>query len=336
MKVSKSVVSSFKKVAGARSLDQILLDSGKECFLSIKNHEGYYVACNKAFRDYVGVESDDFILGKKDFDLFPNRELCYQFWADDQDVMESGKVSADNEEFIENRNGLVRHLLTTRSPVLGKDGEIIGVSVVSRDITILKEIKASLEQKQQELEQLSITDSITGAYNNRFLNRELPIIYNAFGRSGKAVSLLMLDIDNFHEINKSYGHATGDRILKYFGVGVRKVLRRKEDLFIRIGGDEFLVMLFGAPVWRPQNMGGQKTAEELAMQIQQEIRKLEVEPKIQAQQGKIQFTLSVGLVENNPQESLNSLIRRADEALFKAKADGKDQIYIGSMRPPQF
>jgi two-component system, cell cycle response regulator len=178
------------------------------------------------------------------------------------------------------------------------------------------------------LQEASYTDYLTGAANRKQLYQVGPRLLDAARRAGLPVSLLMLDLDNFKRVNDTYGHAAGDAVLAGFSALLRSTLR-KSDLFARYGGEEFVVL---AP-----NAGNGKTLE-LAERIRAAVERLEVP----SGEGVVRFTVSIGAstLEGPPPgppgqgyadtanavEPLEALLAQADEALYAAKAAGRNRV----------
>jgi len=174
------------------------------------------------------------------------------------------------------------------------------------------------------LRQASYTDFLTGAANRKQLFLEGPRLLDASLRSGQPVSLLMLDLDFFKRVNDTFGHAAGDAVLAGFSSLLRNAIR-KSDLFARYGGEEFAVLAPNA---------GAVSARELAERIRQAVERLEVP----AGGVSVRFTVSIGVAtlegpvwpreEGSGAEPLEALLARADEALYLAKAAGRNRVEL--------
>lgn len=185
----------------------------------------------------------------------------------------------------------------------------IGLHVgIIRDISERKRIDEALQL-------LATTDGLTGVLNRRAFTGELDILVGRARRHGDALALLMLDADRFKTINDTWGHPTGDRVLKAL-TGITREVLRSTDLLGRLGGEEFGIAL-------PQTPG--EGARQLAERLQEEIRR----GRVLSDQGEeIRFSVSMGLVMLAPGEDMESLMRRGDEALYQAKSQGRDQVVV--------
>jgi len=172
------------------------------------------------------------------------------------------------------------------------------------------------ERADRETYELATTDSLTGVYNRRTF-KELAEPQLSRGRRARLpVSLLMLDLDHFKRINDTFGHLGGDDVLKSFAQLVRSCLR-KEDLLARYGGEEFVVLLPGA---------SQTAAYSLAQRIREEVSARPLTANGQL----VRVTVSVGLAceGGDTLPSLEAMLERADEALYKAKHEGRNQVIV--------
>ena len=158
-------------------------------------------------------------------------------------------------------------------------------------------------------EKLSNTDALTKVYNRRFLEDFSKKYFEMIKREKNTLSILIIDIDDFKSINDNYGHEAGDEVL----LGLVEILQnkiRENDFIVRLGGDEFLVLLPNSDI-----QGAKIVAEKLIKSI--------CESKNEYKR----FTVSIGSAEYNFEDKdINCLIRRADEELYKAKKSGKNQL----------
>jgi hemerythrin len=168
-----------------------------------------------------------------------------------------------------------------------------------------------LQARVAELESLSATDSLTGAWNRVHLEHMVDVEISRAKRSGMPVTLVLLDIDHFKRINDHHGHLAGDAVLTEFVGRIRQRLRNT-DLLFRWGGDEFVVLATSVGY-----RGGAALAEGLRRTIE-DLRFAEVGP----------ITISMGVTEYNVGESAQSWFRRTDAALYAAKFAGRNRIHV--------
>jgi diguanylate cyclase (GGDEF)-like protein len=163
-----------------------------------------------------------------------------------------------------------------------------------------------------ELKRLATTDSLTGAFNRRHFLELAGKEVARMRRYRHRVSCLMLDIDHFKKVNDTYGHDIGDKAIIATVLMARKTLRT-EDVFGRLGGEEFAAML---PM----------TAIDKAEQVAERLRVAIEALRIPTPQGELGFTTSIGLVEvATDGESFEQALKRADEALYEAKRLGRNR-----------
>ena len=179
----------------------------------------------------------------------------------------------------------------------------------------LEKANRKLEKQKKLLEELSITDSLTGIRNRRYFDERIVAEFEKCRRYGKTVYILMIDIDNFKTVNDNYGHDYGDHVLIKFTEILQETLR-KSDLLARYGGEEFIVAMF-------------ETNIEGAKMVTEKIRKRAEENVYLYKNIEIKRTVSIGLScfpsPVCPQESIEYIIKEADEALYIAKNTGKNR-----------
>jgi diguanylate cyclase (GGDEF)-like protein len=166
------------------------------------------------------------------------------------------------------------------------------------------------------LEHLAALDAHTGLYNRRFGMSRMQEEFSRAVRTGSPLGLLMFDIDNFKKVNDTYGHLVGDRVIKQIAQVVRSVAR-EGDVTLRYGGEEFLMVLPGASV---------HDAEKVAERLRRTIEESHVEVGAQS----IGVTVSVGVM-SYPDCTANNetdCVRIADEALYAAKAGGRNRVVV--------
>ncbi|NWF75211.1 MAG: diguanylate cyclase [Nitrospirae bacterium] len=197
-----------------------------------------------------------------------------------------------------------------------KGGKISHVIEYTRDVTNRKMIEAERDFMLDKLQHLSRTDDLTGLLNRRALIEKLEEEINRAKRYGSKLSLIIIDVDYFKGINDTYGHDVGDRILREVSLLMRESLRNI-DVIGRYGGDEFFIIL-------------PETSMEAAMEIAERIRLMvkNYPFKINIKR-EVRVTLSLGIAEYNPEsEDIESFIKRSDNALYVAKGEGRDRVYV--------
>jgi diguanylate cyclase (GGDEF)-like protein len=164
-----------------------------------------------------------------------------------------------------------------------------------------------------KVQNLAITDSLTGVYNRRQLLDIAQYEFNRAKRYSRPLSAIMLDLDGFKQINDTHGHATGDRVLRAVAQRFQKNIR-KIDTLGRYGGDEFAIVM-------------PETKHERALSVGYRLRDCMVETPIIVDEQEYQLTISVGVATISPQtQDLFNLLVMADNALYAAKAEGKNRV----------
>ena len=122
------------------------------------------------------------------------------------------------------------------------DSELASFSFSAHDVTVRRKVEAQLLEKQQHLDHLAHHDQLTGLPNRLYLAAHLPGAIEEAKRTCSMLAVLFLDLDRFKHINDSRGHETGDKLLKAVAQRIRATVR-DEDVVVRMGGDEFIVVL---------------------------------------------------------------------------------------------
>lgn len=162
------------------------------------------------------------------------------------------------------------------------------------------------------LAELSLRDALTGVYNRRMLGDFLQHELDVAREAGSCVYVLMLDIDHFKQTNDAYGHGFGDRVLLACTKTIQGIIRSC-DMIVRYGGDEFVIILVP-----PLPIG----PGEIARRIRVAIEGLTFE-------GGVAITVSIGLEESEPNDTIDTFLNRADQRLYEAKRGGRNQVVSG-------
>ena len=185
------------------------------------------------------------------------------------------------------------------------------------DVTPTVRRESLLRTRADEMELMARVDALTGIGNRRAFSESLDTEVRAAMRTGTPLGLLMMDIDYFKPYNDHYGHPAGDRCLREVATMLQRVVRRPRDRLARYGGEEFVVLLPGTPV---------DGVLEVGREVIEQMRKLRL-PHLARQGGDI-VTLSVGAASIVPKhiDEAGTLLRKADDALYEAKAAGRDRL----------
>jgi diguanylate cyclase (GGDEF)-like protein/PAS domain S-box-containing protein len=188
----------------------------------------------------------------------------------------------------------------------------VGYLLFARDIREMKRLEKltkELQQTNEKLALMSITDSLTQVYNRQKIEREIEVELDRFRRYATVFSIIMFDLDFFKEVNDEHGHDVGDKVL----IELTKVVQteiRSTDLLARWGGEEFVVL---CPGIRVENVAQQ--ADRIRRQIEEHAFGI-IET----------MTVSFGVTEVKESDTIDSLMKRADVALYKAKESGRNRV----------
>jgi diguanylate cyclase len=182
------------------------------------------------------------------------------------------------------------------------------IESLSKEVTVLR---SSLEQ----VKDASLIDAMTGAYNRKTFDTRMNWVLKRSGIVWNPTSLMMCDLDNFKQINDTYGHIVGDRVLKCF-VQECKTMFRSDDFVARYGGEEFAILLPGINL---------KKALSRAQSFCRLLSLKQFMADALKPDERICFTVSIGVSELRREDAPDAFIDRADKALYKAKRAGKNR-----------
>jgi len=172
-----------------------------------------------------------------------------------------------------------------------------------------------LLSRVKELENKASVDSLTKVYNRRALKSHLDSIFSLEQNNHDLnMHLFMIDIDDFKKVNDTYGHVTGDKVLIFLSNILKKTLRHGDKIF-RYGGEEFIIIL-------------NRITPEQCKLVAERILNLVRSNKLLTNQNQIVITLSIGSTQFKRGDTMESIIGRADKALYLAKNSGKDQLKV--------
>ena len=257
--------------------------------------EGRCREVNGAWTRHLGYSSDE-LRGTRLLDL-THPDDHEQALAEALSLFKTGS-SSSLETRVKAKDGSWHWLRT--SSTLAKDEGLVYAR--STDVTQLKLIEKEREKLLGEVQDLARHDALTGLPNRRVLQELLPREMARTRRNESPLSLAIVDIDHFKQYNDTHGHLAGDEVLRACAREWDEVLRG-EDTLVRFGGEEFLVLL-------------PDTAPDPAAEIVERLR-------AKTPMGQ---TCSAGLASWDHVESIDDLLRRADDALYLAKASGRDQL----------
>jgi len=205
-----------------------------------------------------------------------------------------------------------------------KTDDEIGVLAKSFNVMVdrlqdhIQNLDKKIQEKTDELQSLAITDPLTKLYNRRYFSEISSELFELAKREDKPLSLMMIDIDKFKNINDTYGHQSGDIVIEKLA-SIMSNMKRESDIACRYGGEEFILLL-------------PKTSKDGAFNLAQRIREtIENTPiEIKDMNQIISFTISIGVSEVvfDTDSSIEDVIKRADDAMYKSKHDGRNRVSV--------
>lgn len=276
-------------------------------YVFLKDREGKYVYVNEITRELFGREMEQ-IIGCDDSAFFDVNELS-ELIQNDARVLKSGETIVKEERNTIKATGEIIVYRTVKQPVYNRNNEIIGLLGISTDITDIYNLK-------EELRVQATTDPLTKIYNRRFFLDTADRCFSESRRHDTPLSLVMMDIDFFKKINDSYGHPAGDAVLEFISAHILGFIR-KEDIFARIGGEEFAILLPGSDL-----ASAQKLAEKIRASISEQ-------GVCGEWSGTIRPTLSLGVTSHHKADKMfEDMYVRADNALYEAKNKGRNRVCL--------
>lgn len=295
----------FQSVA-EKSIDAVVI-------IDINGNIAYWnMAAEKIF-GYTEAE----ILGKHMHDILPTKNLRHE-------------ANEKFEEFKKTGHGMLigNFVIAT---ALHKNGDVIDIQLGINKVlcggkmfvyAFIRNISEMIDMRDRyiKLESQATTDELTGILNRRAFIEQSEIAFGIARRHKEPFSFLMLDVDYFKNVNDKYGHAVGDFALQTF-VKIISTMIRAEDIFGRIGGEEFCISM-------------SKTTNKVALKIAERIKKTIEEHKINFGDLCFNITVSIGLASkknasqnnNGCKFELNDLMNQADKALYRAKKNGRNLV----------
>ncbi|MFJ7736575.1 diguanylate cyclase domain-containing protein [Lysinibacillus sp. NPDC097287] len=288
----------------------LLITENTNDLIVITNEDGIIMYTSPSYTNYLGFESSE-LQGR--FYSSIVADSSKKAW---QTFLNNFECQSDSqfELLLETKDGLPvwteGNVTVVNDPEREKISQII---MVSREITHRKE-------RENDLIYLAYHDSLTQLPNRRFLLKEFPKVLADAKMEIESLAMIYIDGDNFKEVNDQFGHEIGDAFIRKFGSVLMKSIRH-QDLVIRIGGDEFIIVLTGLSrdyVARTAQM----------MQIISRIRK-ELQIGWTIDHHHFSPTASMGIAYYpDHAKTLDKLMDLADQALYKAKESGKNNLYI--------
>ncbi|MCJ7771746.1 MAG: GGDEF domain-containing protein, partial [Desulfobacterales bacterium] len=224
-----------------------------------KDSESRFIRISASLADQFGLKNPSEAVGKTDFDFF-SEEHAQLAYEDEKEIVRTGRTLSieEKETWTGSKDTWV---LTTKMPLRGRKGEINGTFGISKDITVRKiaddKLRLQANSLQEQIQEINLLqdqlrdhatrDTLTGLSNRRLMDTVLNQQLEQCKRFKQTFNIVIIDIDNFKDINDNYGHQAGDDILEKLGKCILS-LTRADDFSGRLGGDEILMAFQKMPV----------------------------------------------------------------------------------------
>jgi diguanylate cyclase (GGDEF)-like protein/PAS domain S-box-containing protein len=296
------------KVSRLSQWNELLLNSAGDGIIGV-DLSGRCTFVNPAAAAALGYASDE-VVGRNSHQLFHHHRHDGQIFPESECpvflTLRDG-VRRESESCFIRKSREVFPVHMTVTPI-HEDSRMVGAEVIFQDIAHRKAL-------EEELLKLATTDSLTGIANRRRLLEQMESELARIKRSTETSFLLMLDLDEFKRVNDTWGHSVGDAALRHFADICRQRIRQA-DFFGRLGGEEFGIVL-------------SCTDRAGAMQLAESLRHSVAESPLQSAKGRIVLTVSIGIARFEPgDETSDDILVRADAALYRAKAQGRNVVVI--------
>lgn len=256
-----------------------------------KDKNGLYLDCNVAFaKDHYNLEKHQ-VINKKDIDIIEDKKLLKTIFETDKIVIDTKQKYETKMKIKNNKN--FKYMECIKTPLIDENNNVWGIVGVSRDIT--KKILS-----ERELRKISYVDKLTQAYNRTYFDKKIKSLENNI--QSLPISLIMVDVDGLKIINDTLGHLKGDELIVRAS-NMLKGLLNKDQLLVRWGGDEFIIILKNTTY---------KEAKYICEIIKNECLKSEYDP--------IPLSLSLGCAtKENMNKSIEDVLKEAEKVLYKEK-----------------
>jgi diguanylate cyclase (GGDEF)-like protein/PAS domain S-box-containing protein len=276
--------------------------------------DGRITYWNKGAVSLTGYSPTD-VVGRNYCDIFKPLDkhginLCESSTCPIRRVLDSSQVS-EVEAYICHKEGHLLPISIRIAPVREVDRHF----VVAVEIHSSSSPRYAMRQRLEELQEMAMHDPLTGIANRRFVELSLAARLEEFRRYGFPFALLFTDVDNFKQINDTYGHNVGDRVLKMISATLAHSLR-SFDVIGRWGGEEFVTLLINI---QPENL----------MALTDRLRRLVEKSMLTIENGEtLGVTVSIGATVARVGDSTDTLVERADKLMYESKRRGRNLVSI--------
>lgn len=311
-------ITSYRNNRELKQQHELLVDYKKavdyRTIISKTNPKGIITYANEEFCKVSGYKEGELV--NRNHNIIRHPDMPSSVFKEMWRLLKEGKTW---EGRVKNRkkDGGAYWVDATISPAFDKKGNIKEYIAMRHDITDIVLLNEELIEVQNQLKEQTLRDPLTNLYNRRHLQDISQELINISKREKTPLSIIILDIDKFKNINDTYGHSVGDDVIVQLSLLLKKNTR-SSDVIARIGGEEFVILL-------------PNTGIEGALNIADSLRKtIEKENLHVDKNTKINFTISLGVesVDSANDSSIDEPLKRADKALYDAKNSGRNRAVI--------
>jgi diguanylate cyclase (GGDEF)-like protein/PAS domain S-box-containing protein len=234
--------------------------------------------------------------------------LCLAHCPLEKAILEG--VMVEGEVYFHHKEGHRLPVLVRVTPIRDADGTIVGAVEIFSD----NSPRVRLAEKVEELEKMALLDPITRIGNRRYGDLSLTARLNELERYDWPFGVLFMDIDHFKKVNDLYGHDVGDRILRIVATTMINGLR-SSDAVSRWGGEEFIALVPQVDMEHLKN-------------VAEKIRLLVEKSSISVEGKNVEVTISIGATLARKDDTAETLIKRADELMYRSKSEGRNRLSV--------
>ncbi|MBL8029587.1 MAG: diguanylate cyclase [Fibrobacteres bacterium] len=303
LEITRQQMIAKRKARLAAYFDRVLKDAADMIFTL--DVDGFLLKFNTGAETILGYNQQE-IVGRPFTELLVNSSDSAAIF----DIVLQNDRLQNHEIKMKTKVGQVLEVSMSISEMRDEKNQILGMVATCKDITENKRLQQQLIEKNRLLEELAITDNLSGLFNVRHFHNEMTKAFTRMRRNlYTTLTLLLIDIDHFKQLNDTEGHQAGDEVIEYVGAIIKLCIRKDLDSGYRYGGDEFVVILLDTDA---------KNATVVADRI---IAKFN-EKKFGS------TSLSIGVTTTTTDDDEEKLVHRADAAMYVAKRSGGNRWNI--------
>ena len=274
------------------------------------------IRVNNKLLDFLHKKVEE-VIGRKCQEFFP--DICSDLEKCPREKIFKGEPIIEQERTFISASGKTIQFMVTFTPLSNLDGAAIGLVETFTDITERKRTEEELQQANRKLELLASEDALTKLSNRRIFDDYLEKEWRRQTRTRKPLSLIMCDVDFFKRYNDTYGHQAGDSCLRAVAQAIQKKVRRASDLAARYGGEEFVIIMPEIYI---------DGAWHVADAICRELSDMQIPHSGSSVAPFVTISCGIACMIPSSETSPQSLIENADQALYKAKNQGRNCIVV--------